>query len=247
MARTTRVTKALPRVHEIRNLTESTYVLRLDRRDLEFEPGQYVSVGVKGDIDMREYSIYSPVDADFLEILVKEIDGGHVSRRLRRVRPGDEVEVDGPFGFFTIDEPDRRRPLLFIATGTGISPFHCFAGSYSDLDFRLLHGVRTAGERYDHDAFPSDRLTTCLSRDPQGVAAAAHVARAEPVADGRAAVGSADSSAVAGRVTDYLREHPVDPGTRCYLCGNCDMIYEAFDILKGHGVAPEHLYAEVYF
>ncbi len=226
-ARTTDVNRSPPRVHGIRDLTESTYVLRFDRGGLEFEPGQYVSVGVKGEIDMREYSVYSPVDADFLEILVKEIDGGLVSRKLRRLRPGDELEVDGPFGFFTIDEPDRRRPLLFIATGTGISPFHCFAGSYSDLDFRLLHGVRTAGERYDHAAFPSDRLTTCLSRDP--------------------ASGAGDGRAVAGRVTDYLREHPIDPATRCYLCGNCDMIYEAFDILKGHGVAPEHLYAEVYF
>ena len=232
MTQTTDVRRAPPRVHGIRDLTESTYVLRFDRRDLTFEPGQYVSVGVKGEIDMREYSVYSPIEADFLEILVKEIDGGLVSRKLRRARPGDELEVDGPFGFFTIDEPDRRRPLLFIATGTGISPFHCFAGSYSDLDYRLLHGVRTAGERYDHAAFPSDRLTTCLSRDPASVAG-----------DGR----PADGSAVAGRVTDYLREHPVDPGTRCYLCGNCDMIYEAFDILKGHGVAPEHLYAEVYF
>ena len=40
---------------------------------------------------------------------------------------------------------------------------------------------------------------------------------------------------------------PVDPRTLCYLCGNCDMIYETFDILKRHGVPPEQLYAEVYF
>lgn len=214
-----------PRVHTIRDLSDSAYVLRFDRRGMAFEPGQYVSVGPRGDINMREYSIYSPADADYLEILVKEVDAGYVSRRLRSLAPGDEIEVDGPFGFFVIDEAQRQRDeFLFIATGTGISPFHCFATSYPDLRYRLIHGVRTASERYEHASFSASRVTSCLSRDPIG-----------------------EKGVVAGRVTDYLRENPVDPGTLCYLCGNCDMIYEAFDILKGHGVPPEQLYAEVYF
>ena len=223
-------TASRPRVHGIRELTDSTYVVRFDRNDLDFEPGQYVSVGVRGDINMREYSIYSPVDADYLEILVKEVESGYVSRKLRQLSPGNELEVDGPFGFFVIDEQARTsREFLFIATGTGISPFHCFAGSYLDLTYSLLHGVRTADERYEHAAYAGAPLTTCLSRDPDAVAAG----------DGE--------RLISGRVTDYLREHPVHRDTLCYLCGNCDMIYEAFDILKGHGVAPEQLYAEVYF
>ncbi|MFW6293424.1 MAG: ferredoxin--NADP reductase, partial [Spirochaetota bacterium] len=177
--------------------------------------------------------IYSPLDADYLEILVKEVESGYVSRRLRRLEPGNELEVDGPFGFFLIDEADRaRRPFLFVATGTGISPFHCYAQSYPGLDYRLLHGVRTAAELYEHDVFDSHRLMSCLSRDPDAVGSA------RP---------TGGEKIVAGRVTDFLREHPVPPQTLCYLCGNCDMIYEAFDVLKGHGVPPEQLYAEVYF
>ena len=193
---------------------------------MEYEPGQYVSVGRAGDIDMREYSIYSPVGSGSLEILVKEVEGGHVSRLLRRLVPGDQLAVDGPFGFFVIDEEHRRsRRFLFIATGTGISPFHCFAGSYPTLDYTLLHGVRTLDERYEHGTFDPARLITCVSRSPD--AAGDHV--------------------VTGRVTDWLRANPVPPDTLCYLCGNCDMIYESFDILKTHGIAAEQLFAEVYF
>lgn len=215
-----------PRVHEVRYLTDSTFVVRFDRNGMEFEPGQYVSVGVKGDINMREYSIYSPVQADFLEILVKRVDGGHVSQALGALEPGDRLEVDGPFGFFLIEEEQRTgRGFLFIATGTGISPFHCFAGSLPGLNFTLLHGVRTQEERYEHADFPEGVIITCVSREEPGKA----------------------PGMTAGRVTDYLRENPVSPDTLCYLCGNCDMIYESFDILKSQGVDSEQLFAEVYF
>ena len=224
------------RVQGVRHLTDSTFVVRFDRNDIEFEPGQYLSVGIRGDINMREYSVYSPTHADYFEILVKEVDEGHVSRRLKKVREGDELEVDGPFGFFLIEEEDRERPVLFIATGTGISPFHCFADSLPALNYTLLHGVRTAEESYEHEWFAAERTITCLSRDLDTVLSVAGSGANER-----------GERVVAGRVTDYLRANTVDPDTLCYLCGNCDMIYEAFDILKDHGVPPEQLFAEVYF
>ncbi len=206
---------------EVRELSASAYVLRMERKGLEFSPGQYINVGVAGRHDMREYSVYSGCGEDYLEILVKEVSGGLVSRRLRRCRPGDEVAVEGPFGFFTIPQEARAGlPLLLIATGTGISPFHCFASSYPALDYSVLHGVRAPSELYEHAVF-GHRATACLSRG--------------------------DGGAFRGRVTDYLRAHPADPSGLCYLCGNCDMIYEAFDILRGQGVPSRQLFAEVYF
>ena len=213
--------RTVRRVLEVRTLSASAYVLRIERGGLEFSPGQYINVGVAGRPDMREYSVYSGAGEDYLEVLVKEVEGGLVSRRLRRLRPGDEVAVEGPFGFFTMGEQARReRSFLFVATGTGISPFHCFATSYPRLDYRLLHGVRSTGECYEHEVF-ADRVTTCVSRG--------------------------DGGSFAGRVTDWLRANPADPASLCYLCGNCDMIYEAFDILRGQGVPSRQLFAEVYF
>jgi len=220
------------RVLEVRDLTESTYVLRFERDSLEFDPGQYLAVGVKGDVEMREYSVYSCPADDFLEILVKEVPAGSVSRRLRRLSPGDELAVDGPFGFFVMDSAIRdSAELLFVATGTGVSPFHCFARAYPGLRYRLLHGIRTADERYGHEVFPSDRVVSCISRQ--------RLDQAGEIAPG--------ARLESGRVTEYLRTSRIDPETHCYLCGSCDMIYEAFDVLKSHGVQPEHMYAEVYF
>lgn len=223
--RPTRAKSLTHRVHHVRRLTDSTFVLRVDRHNLVFEPGQYINVGLKGTIAMREYSVYSGSGEDFLEILVKEVEGGLVSKALARLKEGDPVALDGPFGFFTIDAEERERgKFLFVATGTGISPFHCFAKSLPGLDYRLLHGVRTSGEQYDQAVFEGDRYLPCVSRE-QGAAA----------------------SGYSGRVTTYLKEHPVDGASLCYLCGNCDMIYEVFDILRSQGVPANHLFAEVYF
>ena len=50
-----------------------------------------------------------------------------------------------------------------------------------------------------------------------------------------------------GRVTDYIQSNPVNKDTLCYLCGNSDMIHDAYDILTEQGVPSENLHAEVYF
>jgi ferredoxin/flavodoxin---NADP+ reductase len=202
-------------------LSKHSYVLRLDRGDLDFEAGQYVSVGPQDDLNMREYSVYSSPLEPYLEILIREVEEGYVSKLLRRLREGDSVLLEGPFGFFLLDEATRQRPLYFIATGTGISPFHSFVGSYEGLDYTLLHGIRNSLEQYEYDAYDRSRLVTCTSRE--------------------------NSGEYHGRVTDYLRGHPVPPAAACFLCGNCDMIYEAFDILQEQGIPHDRLFAEVYF
>ncbi len=208
-------------VRELRFLSESAFVLRFDKRGLDFAPGQYLSVGPTGDINMREYSVYSDPSADYLEILVKRVDGGYVSNRLATLQTGDSVTVDGPFGFFTIDDDWRDNRFVFIATGTGISPFHAFVRSYPGLDYTLLHGVRSASELYEHTAYDRDRVVSCITGEKTGD--------------------------FHGRVTDYLRSRSIDAEARYYLCGNCDMIYEAFDILQDAGVPHNSLFAEVYF
>jgi ferredoxin--NADP+ reductase/benzoate/toluate 1,2-dioxygenase reductase subunit len=214
--------KTLFKVQGIRLLTNSTYVLKMDRKGMQFKPGQNLNLGLAGDTEKRDYSIYSAEGDEYLEVLVKEVDKGLVSKKLKKLKPGDLIEVDGPFGFFTINEEDiPTKKFLFIASGTGISPFHSIVRSYPKLEFKLLHGVRYGEETYEKEHYPADRYISCLSKDTGGN--------------------------FKGRVTDYLRQYPVSPDTLCYLCGNVNMIYDAFDILKEQGVPSGNLHAEVYF
>lgn len=210
------------KVLRLRHLTDSTFVLRVERKGFEFTPGQCVNLGLKKDAINREYSSYSGKDEKYLEFLIKTIDGGALSPKLATLRPGDEVTIDGAYGLFTIANPeDTKNKYLFIGTGTGIAPFHSFALSYPKLNYKILHGVSYKSELYDTKDYPKDRYVPCVSREKGGD--------------------------FHGRVTDYLKKHPVEPKTICYLCGNSEMINEVYDILREQGVGGTNIITEVFF
>jgi len=206
-----------------RDLTDSTYVLRFERKGTPFRAGQHILLGMKEDIQAREYSIYSAEQDDFFEVLIREVKEGNVSRQLRHTGPGDPLNFENPVGYFIIkDEDIRNKKFLFIASGSGIAPFHSFVRTYPGLNYTILHGVRFGNEAYDRQDYDPKRHILCTSRDKNGD--------------------------FQGRVTDYLRQHPIeDKNTLCYFCGNCEMIHEAYDILLKQGVKSENLFAEVYF
>lgn len=209
-------------VKGIRELTESTYVVSMERNGLEFNAGQNLNLGLVNDPERRDYSIYGGVHDEDLEVLVKEVKEGLVSKKLKWLNKGDQLDMDGPFGFFTIKEEDlKNKKFLFIASGTGIAPFHSMAKSFPELEYKIIHGIRHSSESYDKQDYPRERYISCVTADKDGD--------------------------FHGRVTDYLKQNPVDDKTLCYFCGNVNMIYDAFDVLKEQGVPSGNLHAEVYF
>ena len=209
-------------VLEVINLTPETFIIRLDRRGFQFEPGQYVVIRIPDQNQGREYSIYSATTDEYLDFLVREIPEGEFSRYLRHLTPGSELDVEGPKGFFILDEKTKNGySALMIATGTGISPFHSYVKSYPDLNYRILHGVHFADEAYGRETFDPNRFLLCTSRRDEGD--------------------------FFGRTTYYLKKNFVPRETICYLCGNSDMIDEVTTILEKYGLPPENIRTEVFF
>ncbi len=209
-------------VFEIINLTSGTFILRLDRNNFEFEAGQYVILRVPGHKEGREYSIYSGTADNYLDFLIREIPEGHFSGYLRNLAPGSELVVEGPCGFFI---PDQRTmlgtPSVFIATGTGISPFHSYVKSYPGLNYTVLHGVKYSSESCGREAFISGKQTICSTQDSKGD--------------------------FKGRVTGYLEKSGIDKNAVYYLCGNANMIDEVSTLLENSEIKPENIRSEVYF
>ncbi len=216
------ITNSIYKIQQVRHLTDSTYVIRMDRGGMKFIAGQNLNLGIAGDTEKRDYSIYSSENDNYLEVLVKEVEDGLVSKQMKKLKPGDKLELDGPFGFFTLkpEEIDTKK-YLFIASGTGIAPFHSIVQSHPNLNFKLIHGIRFSNEAYEREHYPTGKYVSCVTSDDKGD--------------------------FKGRVTDYLKANPVDDNTLCYLCGNVNMIYDAFDVLKEQGVPSGNLHAEVYF
>lgn len=212
----------LHKIQSIRNLTDSTYIIRMDKNNFEFRSGQYLSLGMPDDMNMREYSIYSGSNDSFLEVLIKEVEEGDVSVILKKTRVGQALNVEGPYGFFTLKEKDiENSEFLFLATGTGISPFHSFIQSNPKINYKLIHGVRFNTETYEKETYESIRYTSAISQDSKGN--------------------------YQGRLTGYLKTLNPNSDTLCYLCGNVDMIHDAYDILQEKGIPVDQIHSEVYF
>ncbi len=220
--------RQLYKVLSVRDLTESTYAIKIERNNFQFVPGQCVNIGLPNDAVNREYSTYSGLKDKYLEFLIKEVTGGIVSPALHKLKKGSLVSLDGAYGLFTIPHPEAKKKYLFIGTGTGIAPFHSFVKSYPGLNYTILHGIRTKDEQYDKKDYDPRRYIACISRTQE-------------------LKNSRTQNVFLGRVTDYLRQNPVDKKTICYLCGGSNMINEVYDILREQGLNGTNIISEVFF
>lgn len=213
---------SIHKVTAIRFLTDYTFVLQFTRDEMNFRAGQRIMVGLKGEMDQRDYSVYSGENDDFLEILVREVLEGNISFKLKNCKPGDELEVNGPFGnFFPSDSDRKTKKLVFVATGTGIAPFHSMVRSFPEIDYLIMHGVRYAVESYENEQFDPKRYILCTSNE---------------ILNNRKE-----------RVTGALARLRPDPEMIFFLCGNGDMIFDAFHILREKGVSADRIFSEMYF
>jgi ferredoxin-NADP reductase len=114
-------------------------------------PGQHLDVRLTapdGYTAQRSYSIASAPEARYVELIVDRLPDGEVSPYLTsELRPGDDLEVRGPFGGWFVWHVGLGGPVQLIAGGSGVVPFlamldhHRAAGS--DVPVRLLYSART--------------------------------------------------------------------------------------------------------
>ncbi len=211
----------LCKVLDIKWLTESTYIIRFERNNTYFIPGQHLTISRADCLTAREYSIYSGKDDDFFEVLIKAVPEGIVSQQLKEVKPGNILRVGGPYGNFCLPtQAPENFHYLFVATGTGIAPFHSMIKSFPLLNYILLHGIRYNKEAYGREDFDSKKIILCTSKD---------------------------KGDFQGRVTQYLEKVDIPLDTLCYLSGNSQMIFEVYGILRKKNIPVKQIFTEVYF
>ena len=141
------------RVEEILAQTATAKTFCLERVEGPLPPfraGQYVNVIVKveGVRTSRPYSISSAPLAGRLELTVRDKPGGFVAPYLfNELKVGEVLETSGPTGRFYHEPLIDGENLVFLAGGSGITPFMSMIREMVQrkhpLRINLLYGSRT--------------------------------------------------------------------------------------------------------
>lgn len=207
------------RVRAARQLSPTGFELTFERGDLSFCAGQLLVVHGRAMLEERSYTICSGEQDPVLQIVYRLIPDGRLTPWLHTLRPGDTVDLSAPYGEFTLRDP--ARPVVFIATGTGIAPARAFHRTHAGLDLTIVHGVRTAVDLFYRDELGGPRYHPCLS--------------------GETGIG------YPGRVTAFCAGRTFPADAHYYLCGANAMFYDMRDLLAARGVPPSHLFTEAYY
>jgi len=219
---------------------------REDGTPFAFVPGQFLQIHfhyADGKPTKRSYSVATVGDGKApvqrIEIAVSYVEGGAATELLSTLDEGGAIEASGPYGRFCLMDGDTNSRYLLVATGTGVTPYRAMLPQIRALTqsrgctFALVYGARNETELLYGDEFeafarevPGFTFHPCLSRTP----------RAVPRLHDRH-----------GRAQVALGElGPNAANDIAYLCGNPNMVDEAFALLKEAGLPVPHIRREKY-
>lgn len=221
-------------VRKLHSASSSVFQVTLqipDAKSIAWLPGQYLNI-LMDDGSTRSFSMAATPQQNLFELHVRRIAGGSFTdHRLAQLRPGDMIEVEFPLGSFRLHREDYR-PVLMVATGTGLAPFKAMLESLMDdpdcPPVRLYWGMQTTADLYLHNEIQTWSERLCEFRYVPVLS------RADACWQGRRGY---VQDAVAGDFED-LSEHSI------YLCGSPRMIFDAKQAFLARGASAENLYTE---
>jgi len=210
-------------------------VIRVPEEDaIPFKAGQYVDLKPHGADFHRSFSMANaPSERGRLEFMIKCYPNGRFSSLLEKgeLGPGDPIDVEGPFGLFTL-RSSSERPLLFLGGGAGMAPIAALLRQMHEEQIKrpaaFYYGART-----ESDLFHLDELR----------------AHTEHLEDFRfvPALSEADQSTTwsgeTGFVTDVADRLEADlDEVDVYVCGPPPMVDAAIAMLERRGVPEDRIH-----
>lgn len=199
--------------------------------DLLYRAGQYINI-LLPDGNHRSFSMASRPHPQALDFHIRRIpEGSFTGGHAPRLKPGDRLPVELPHGTFCYHAEDYR-PLIMVATGTGLAPIKSILESLMDDDdcppVSLYWGMRTEADLYLHDEIASWAERLCDFRYVPVLS------RADAGWKGRR--GHVQDAVLAD--FDDLSDHAI------YLCGAPAMIGDAKRAFLARGASIDHLYSD---
>ena len=122
----------------------------------DFSAGQFASVTFEG-CPPRDYSMANVPGDPVLEFHVRRTAGGATSAHVaEKLKAGDSVRVEGPFGASYLRE-SHRGPIIAVAGGSGMAPIKSVIERALQKELPqhiyFYFGVRSERDLYLHDHF----------------------------------------------------------------------------------------------
>ena len=231
------------KVSEIIEETASTKTLRLVPANgclPPFQAGQYLNLVVNagGIVTSRDYSISSPPNRTaYYDITVRRVEDGFVSDfLLDTVGVGDAFETSAPAGNFFHNPLIHGGDLVFLAGGSGVTPFMSMireaADRGTDRKIHLIYGCRNTD-----DVIFSDELAAICARHPK-------IAWTLVVSEPPAGYAGRTGFITAGLMQDVLGGSL--EGKTFFLCGPEAMYAFCRDELRKMGIPGRRIRVEMY-
>ena len=215
---------------------------REDGETLNYIPGQFISVHFDHDDKpiRRSYSIATiPGSSDLIEFAISYVPNGPASELLMNLQVGETLNFSGPYGRLILrDEPLER--LFLMATGTGVTPYRCMLPALKQRmqENPNLKVILLLGVQYRQDALYTEEFVNFANEHPN-FEFRTYFSRDE-LADRL-------SHEYQGYVQHAFDTLSINSDTdTVYLCGNPNMIDDAFNQLKDNGFAIQQVRREKY-
>ncbi len=212
--------------HLVIKLTEPT--------EIAFWPGQYVDIKIPGTEETRSFSMAntSSKESGQLEFVIRCYPDGRFSHFLdTQVSIGDELEIVGPFGVFTLRD-GRDSDIVFVGGGAGMAPILSVLRSLAEKD-SARKATYYYGARSQKDLCFEKELYDLAERLPNFTFVPA-LSEADPDEPWDGEV---------GLITDIVKAHETDLSEAdSYVCGPPPMVEAAMDVLGDLGAPEKNIY-----
>lgn len=212
-----------------------------DCQDFCCTSGQYLSLQARIGEKMlaRSYSLAAAYKGDQkIEFCVKRIKNGLFSSYLFDLPLGQAVKMTGPMGHFVVPDAVVKKPIVFVATGTGIAPLKAMIESLVAVDNLSIPRIALFfGVRYVSEILYEEQWKALNDRFAERFFYAMTVSRPE----------TTQHCYNIGRVDDLLKKNrKMLDGAVFFICGLTPMIESVSNWLISTGVAECDIFYEKY-
>lgn len=127
--------------------TWSLYITGRNMNLFRFDAGQYANITIlaRGAWYTHPFSLSSAFNGTSIRFSIKAL--GDYTKKIRDLKPGTYVIIDGPLGLF-VEKRAERDKYLFIAGGIGITPIRAMLESLAKnkKDAILLYAVKSVND-----------------------------------------------------------------------------------------------------